>query len=196
MRSLPLTTLLCLVPALAFSADFDKDKAIGGPAAPITIEVFASFDCAHCKDLHETVIPELVRDYVISGKVFVVSREFPLDGHPYARQAANCATAAARIGKYQQVADALFRSQASWAVTGKVWDSVAGALTPAEQKKVQSLVNAPDVLAEVQRDYDAGMAAGVRRTPTMFVTHASKRFPIEGVPQYNLLRSFLNDILK
>jgi len=43
-----------------------------------------------------------------------VSREFPLRMHQYSREAANYATAAARLGKYQQVADALFLNQLVW----------------------------------------------------------------------------------
>src|ERR1051326_9594414 len=92
-------------------------------SAPVEIEVYASFDCPHCKVLHETTIPLLVKDYVAQGKVYLVNREFPLWGpyHPYAWQAAQFATAAARVGKYSQVADALFANQASWSTTGKVW---------------------------------------------------------------------------
>ena len=60
------------------------------------------------------------------------------------------AAAAARVGKYQQVADALFQTQSSWALTGKVWEAVAPALTPGGAEKVQALMNDPTVAAEVQ----------------------------------------------
>src|SRR5690242_4310286 len=112
--------LMVLSACLAATPEVDKGKAMGNPSAPILIEVFASFDCPHCKVLHDQVIPLLVRDYVVPGKVYLVNREFPLTGpyHPYAQEAAQYATAAARIGKYEQVAGAIFANQAAWLTTG------------------------------------------------------------------------------
>src|SRR5437763_9002377 len=139
--------LALLLPCLAAVPDIDKAKSMGSPDAPVVMEVFASFDCPHCKDLHETTMPLIIRDYVVPGKVYLVNREFPLSGqsHPNAREAALYATAAGRIGKYQQVAEALFRTQAAWAPGGNVWESIVSALTPAEQRKVQMLAKDPGV---------------------------------------------------
>jgi protein-disulfide isomerase len=193
------TALIAVLPCLAAAPDVDKGKALGNPAATVQIEVFASFDCSHCKVLHETTIPLLVKDYVAAGKILLVQREFPLWGpyHPYAWQAAQYATAAARVGKYEQVAKALFADQASWSTTGKVWDTVAAALPPAEQKKVLELVRDPGVIAEVQRDHDEGVAAGISATPTLFVISGSKRYPIQAQQlEYSLLKSLLDGFLK
>ena len=55
------------------------------------LEVFSSFDCPHCKIFHEEIAPRLMNDYVLRGKVCLVSREFPLPasaGHPYAHDVA------------------------------------------------------------------------------------------------------------
>jgi protein-disulfide isomerase len=191
--------LALLVPLYAVTPEIDKAKAQGNPAAPIVMEVYASYDCSHCKDLHDTTLPLIVRDYVNSGKLYLISREFPLSGqyHPYAREAANIAVAAGRVGKYQQVADALFKTQTTWAQSGNVWESAASALTPAEQKKVQALVKDPGVAAEVQREYDAGVAAGINATPTVFVSQGSKRYPINAQQlHYGFLKSLLDGMLK
>jgi protein-disulfide isomerase len=191
--------LAAVLPVLAAGPEVDKAKSMGSPTAPITLEVFASFDCPHCRALHEQTIPLLVRDYVVPGKVFLVYREFPLSGqyHPYALLAAQYAVAAGRIGKYQQVSQALFANQGTWAMNGKVWDTVASALTPAEQKKVEALVKDPGVIAEVQREYDEGVAAGINATPTMIVTHGAKRYPIPAQElEYSLLKSLLDGFLK
>ncbi len=176
----------------------DKDKMLGNPSAPITLEIFSSFDCPHCKMMHETVLPPLFREFVMTGKVCVISREFPLygQGHPYAREAANYATAAARIGKYEPVADALFKNQMTWIMNGKVWETVASVLTAAEQTKVQALAKDPGVLAEVQRDVDAGTSAGISSTPSTIVIYKGKRnAPIAGMQNYDLFRQYLNGLL-
>jgi protein-disulfide isomerase len=191
--------LALLLPCFAAVPEIDKAKASGSPTAPVTMEVFASFDCSHCKDLHETTMPLIMRDYVVAGKVYLVNREFPLSGqyHPYAREAANYATAAGRIGKYQQVAEALFKNQAAWAMSGKVWDYIAPVLTPAEQKKVQALVKDPGVVAEVEREYQEGVAAGVNATPTVIVTQGANRYPIPAQQlHYGFLKSLLDGMVK
>ena len=168
--------LAALLPCLAASSDADSGKSMGSPSAPIRIEVFSDFECPACKGLHEQILPLVFKDYVIPGKVYLVSREYPLPMHQYSREAANYATAAARIGKYEQVANALFLNQAAWEVSGKVWDTVANVLTPAEAKKVQSLAKDASVLSAVERDVDAGKAAAINQTPTMIVTRDTRRF--------------------
>jgi protein-disulfide isomerase len=187
-----------LLPCLALAASFDEAKTLGGTSSPIVIEVFSSFDCPHCKVMHDELVPQLVRDYVVAGKVCLVEREFPLagTGHPYAREAALYATAAARIGKYAAVADALWKNQGTWALNGKVWETVAGALTAAEQKKVQALFKDPGVEAEVRRDVDDATRDSVDRTPTMFITAQGRRFMLPGgMPNYESLVSVLNRYL-
>jgi protein-disulfide isomerase len=193
MKLLALALAIAL-PCLAQLPAPDRGKALGNPAAPITIEVFSDFTCPHCKIFHETTLPALMRDYVVKGKVYVVLRDFPLNGpgHEHSREAAIYATAAARIGKYTAVADALFANQATWAVNGQVWQCVASVLTPAEQKSVQALSKDPGVVAEVERELQEGLSTGVNSTPTMVVNRGGKRFPMPSPVDYSLLRSFLD----
>ena len=189
---------IALFPCLALAASFDSGKSMGETRAPIVLEVFSSFDCPHCREMHDDLFPLLVRDYVSSGKVYLVNREFPLagPGHPYAREASLYATAAARIGKYSVVADALWKNQAKWFYDGKVWETVATVLTEAEQKKVLALSRDPGVEAEVRRDVDDATRDGVDRTPTIFITANGRRFMLPGgVPSYELLSSVLNHYL-
>jgi hypothetical protein len=54
----------------------------------------------------------------------MIHREFPLNQHPYALEAACYACAAHRVGKWEQVCDVLFRKQESWAASGNVDETV------------------------------------------------------------------------
>ncbi len=186
--------LALVLPCLAQFPEPDKGKALGNPSAPITIEVFSDFTCPHCRHFHDEELPALMRDYVVKGKVYLVFRDFPLTGpgHEYSRQAAAFATAAARIGKYEAVADALFTNQGTWALNGQVWPFVAAVLSPADQKRVQALAKDPGVVAEVERELQEGLATGVNSTPTLVVNRGGKRFPIPSTVDYSLLRSFLD----
>jgi len=164
--------------------------------------VWGSFDCSHCKALHEGMLVQIVKDLVVTGKACVISREFPLygPGHEHAREAANLATAAARIGKYQVVADTLFKNQEAWEMNGKVWDTVAAVLSPAEQAKVKAMAKDPAVLAEVERDYQQAVRLGINQTPTLMVIRQrdGKRYPFVGLPPiYDMFRDFVaKDLMK
>ena len=197
MKSVALA-LAVLLPCLAAGPDADKAKTMGNPSAPIVLELYSDFMCPQCKHLHEDILPAIVLDFVKTGKAYLVFREFPLNipQHVYARPAANYATAAARVGKYQAVSDALFKGQQQWGMTGKVWDTVATALTPDEQKKVQALATDPSVLAEVQKDIDLGMRSQINQTPTIIVTYKLKQQPWSYWDDYNLFKGYLDGLLK
>jgi protein-disulfide isomerase len=189
--------LMVLLPCLAAVPEIDKNKTLGTPSAPVRLEIFGDFACGHCRVLHETMLPQLMRDYVVPGKVYVVDRGFPLNipGHEHSREAFSYAVAAARIGKYQQVADALYAQQATWAVGGNVWATVASALpSPADQKKVQALAKDPGVLAEIEAEYQEAVSMGINETPTLIVTAAGKRYTLPN-PDYRLLKSMIDGFL-
>jgi len=188
--------LLLLWPAMAAVSDIDPNKTAGNPAAPVTIQVFSDFECPSCKVFHDQTLPQLQRDFVATGKVYLVYREFPLPMHAHSREAANYATAAARFGFYQSVADALFRDQVAWSATGKVWDTVASVLTLAQQKKVKATADDASVLGEIQRDVNAGHAIPVPSTPTLVVSRGVKSYPVSGTLNYEILKSLINDLSK
>ena len=173
-------------------------KALGSPMCAVRLDIFSDFQCPGCKAFHEDVLPILIREYVVPGKIFIVSHEFPLNGHQFSREAAYYATAAARIGRYKEVADALFKNQNTWGLNGKVWDTVAGVLTPTEQKKVLELTKDPKIVAEVQQDVQAGTMARVNETPTVEISRAGKTyaFPGPSVQNYPLMKSLIDGLLK
>jgi hypothetical protein len=90
---------------------------------------------------------------VDKGKVYMIHREFPLNQHPYALEAACYACAAHRVGKWEQVCDVLFRKQESWAASGKVDETVCSVLMPDEAKRVRALAKDPSIIAEVRGGY-------------------------------------------
>jgi protein-disulfide isomerase len=189
-----------LLPCLAASlglGDVEKAKSIGNPAAPVRIDVYSDFQCPACKGFHENLLPTIIKDYVVPGKVYIVSHEFPLTMHQYSREAAGYAVAATQVGKYQQVSDALFKIQAVWSTNGKVWDTVAAVLTPAEQKKVQALAKDPSVFDQIKQDMDAGNMLRIDQTPTIFVSKGAKRYPYAGPNpgNYMFLQALINDLL-
>ena len=190
---------VALAAATCFAAvgDVPKSKTMGNPSAPLHLELYGDFTCPHCKHLHEDILPMIVRDFIATNKAYLVFRDYTLSGpgHQYSRDAAAYAVAGARIGKYQEVADALFKGQSSWTVSGQIWPAISGVFTPAEAKKVQALVNDPGVRAEVQKDVDAGNAVPVTQTPTMVVTYKGKKQPWAMWNSYPLFKNYLDELL-
>ena len=74
-------------------------KESGRSDSPITIEVFTDYQCPHCATIYDQIIPMLRADYVQTGKVKMVHRDYPLPMHAYARLAARYANAAGMIGQ-------------------------------------------------------------------------------------------------
>jgi protein-disulfide isomerase len=54
------------------------DRVIGRPNAPITMIEYASLTCPHCRDYHAKVFPRVKREYIDTGKVRYIIREFPI----------------------------------------------------------------------------------------------------------------------
>ncbi len=173
-------------------------KTMGSKSAPITVEVFSDFQCPACKSLYEQTLRPLIDNYVVTGQVYLIHRDFPLDIHRYSRLAARYANAAARLGKFERVATALYGRQQNWSVDGNVDAAVATVLTPAEMKKVRQWVEQPAQLdVAIDQDVRLGGRVPVRSTPTMIVMHRGTTYPLPpGGVNYSLLRQFLEELLR
>ena len=57
----------------------DSDFVIGDPEAPITIIEYASMSCSHCADFHNNTLENIKTEYVDTGKVKFVFRDFPFN---------------------------------------------------------------------------------------------------------------------
>ena len=169
-------------------------KAIGLATAPITIDLYSDFQCPHCKELHDAVLPMLIADYVNTGKVYLVRHYFTLR-FPYSKTSAVFACAAERIGRYNEACDALFKAQPQWSNSGRVEETVCGALSPADAQKVRMLAKDPSVAGEVEKDTELGMSQGVKATPTMFITHNGRHDTIDIVVTYSILKRYLDGLL-
>lgn len=171
-------------------------KALGSKSAPITLEVFSDFQCPACRDLYQNTLRQVIDNYVSSGKVYLVHRDMPLPIHKYSRQAARYANAAAQIGKFEKVADAIYASQHAWSVDGNVDAAVAAVLTPAEMHRVRRLVDSGKLDAAIDKDLSLGSMNQVRQTPSVFITHRGQTTPLApGGVSYPFLKQYLDYLL-
>ena len=90
------------------------DMALGPANAPVTITEFASMTCPHCAAFNENVFPKIKSEYIDTGKIRYVFREFPLDIKAAAGSMLARCIAKDDAPKYFAVIDLLFKQQNDW----------------------------------------------------------------------------------
>ena len=173
------------------------DKTLGSAKAPITIAIYTDFECPACGVLYKRTIRRLIQEYVWANKVHLVHHDYPLPMHKYSRDAARWAVAASTFGKYEAVADALFEEQSTLTATGAVEALASKALSADEVKKIKQILEKQgnQVDADIERDIFKARTSQVTQTPTMFVRHKDKTYPVVGVVQFQVLKATLDDLL-
>lgn len=184
------------VPQAAVSIpDVDPHEALGSKTSPIVMEVFSDFQCPACKTLYVTTNRQLMDNYVSTGKVYLIHRDFPLPMHAHSRVAAQYSRAAAQIGKLEPVQEVLFQNQEKWEQTGDVDGTVASVLSASEMTKVRALVKAGTLDAAIAKDQTLGQGYHVNQTPTTVFHANGQTFPYSGVMSWEILRQFLDQLL-
>ena len=86
-------------------------NVVGRADAPVTIIEFSDLQCPYCARNALNTFPEIKRNYIDTGKVRYVARDFPLDMHPFAMPAAVATRCAGEQGKFWEYRHALFERQ-------------------------------------------------------------------------------------
>ncbi|MFZ3215204.1 MAG: thioredoxin domain-containing protein [Candidatus Acidiferrales bacterium] len=191
-------------------------KTVGNRNAPITMEVFSDYQCPSCGNFFEVTLRPMIQEYVASGKVYLVHHDFPLQMHTYSGQAARWANAAAKIGEFQDVDAALFDNQARWSIDGDIEKYVAGALSPANLKRVEAILRpctGPAPTSKVDRSVPAadpgcpvdsyiiqdivlGYQIPVQATPTFVIHYKGQTYPASsGIITWPILKQFFDTLL-
>jgi protein-disulfide isomerase len=176
-------------------ADIDPTKAFGSKTAPVVVEIYSDFQCPACKQLFLNTTQKVMDNYVNTGKVYLVHRDFPLPMHAYSRVAASYSRAAAHIGKCEPVEMALFQNQEKWEANGDIKGTVASVLSPAEMKKVQAIVDAQTLEPLIEKDKQLGQTFPVTQTPTTVFHSKGQTYPYAGTLSYDVLKDFLDQLV-
>ena len=159
------------------SISLDDDPVKGNPDAPITIVEFSDFQCPFCAKFHSTTFPQLEANYIDSGKVKFVYRDFPIQSiHPNAVPAAFAAECADEQGMFWEYHDLVFENQ-------KKWQGLSGnrMVDTFEQYALELGLNTSDFntcfesgkyVDEVAKDLQDGVSYGITGTPGFFVGNA------------------------
>ena len=144
----------------------DDDPMKGDANAPVTIVEFSDFECPFCAKFYSQTMNQLQTNYIDTGKVKLVFRDFPLSFHQNAQKAAEAAECADDQGKFWEMHDAIFENQQSLSISSlKQWAGQIGLDTG----EFNSCLDSGKHSEEVQSDFREGATYGVSGTPSFFI---------------------------
>jgi protein-disulfide isomerase len=156
--------------------NLENAHGIGDPNAPVTIVEFTDYQCPYCSRYFEQSFNQIKENYIDTGKVYYIFKDFPLQNiHPQATKAAEAARCAAEQNAYLAMHDELFANQSLWsgspdAVTQfKQFAQDLGLDADAFNTCLDSGRMEELVLADLQD----GTSAGVNGTPAFFINRHS-----------------------
>ena len=149
---------------LNVSADDDPSK--GSKDAPVTMIEFSDFECPFCERFFIQTLPQIEKDYIQTGKVRMIYRDFPLNFHKNATKAAEAAECAEEQGKFWEYHDKLYENQnALGNVSLKQYAKDLG-LNVAD---FTFCLDSGKKTQEVKKDVQDGISYGIQGTPTFFI---------------------------
>jgi len=146
--------------------DADDDAILGDEGAPVTIIEFSDYECPFCARFWRETLPQIKQEYIDTGKVKLVYRDFPLNIHRNAQKAAEAAECAGEQSKYYEMHDKIFENQQAIDVLSLKRYAQEIGLNTAE---FNSCLDSGKMASEVKKDFSDGQAAGVRGTPAFFI---------------------------
>jgi protein-disulfide isomerase len=150
--------------------------ALGRADAPLTMVEFTDLQCPYCRQYVTVTFEEIRKNWIDTGKLRYISRDFPLDFHPQAMPAARAARCAGEQGKFWEMRLVLMRN--------------ANLLSPDYVKKTASDLKLDTTAfaactastkfdASIQAELQEGTRIGINGTPT-FVVGRTTPAAVEG----------------
>ena len=185
-------TLLAVVLIFATSlvgarAEVADQKVLGDPGARVTIIEFASLSCPHCAEFHKTRFDWLKENYIDTGKVRFIFRDFPLNRPALlGSMVAHCA----EPSKYFAYLSLLFKNQEKWAFSQPVEEQLVklARVSGMGQEKLLNCLQ-DEALAEriIQSRLESQNTYNIESTPSFLVGDQL----IVGVPSEERLRELI-----
>jgi protein-disulfide isomerase len=164
----------------------DDDPFMGDKSkAKVAIVEFSDFECPFCKQYFDQTYSQIKKDYIDTGKVVYVYRDFPLSFHDpmatYEARAASCVRDQAGDSKYFEFHDLVFKNTTS---NGngltKIQVTEYARQTGIDIGKYQSCIESDKFNDEIAKDKSDGSKAGVDGTPGFVIGKLDKDGNVEG----------------
>lgn len=172
------STDLLAAPASA-QVDVDaamKDKVLGNPDAPVTIYEYASLTCPHCAHFATTILPQVKKSLLDTGKAKLIFRDFPLDR--FAVKASMMAHCVSPV-QYYNMLEVIFSNQERWTHDADPLQALAqlGALAGLDEASFKVCTeNKALENAILNRMQDGQKKYDISSTPTFVFNDGAEKF--------------------
>ena len=179
----------------------DDDPVLGSVDAPVTIIEFSDFQCPFCARFYSETLPLIKDNFIDTGLVKMVYRDFPLQSiHPNAIPAAVASECADDQGAYWEYHDMLFENVSVWGpmeISGAVEQFKAYAVDLGlDAGTFSECIDTGKYVTEVTGDYTDGVAYGVTGTPAFFLgSEQTGYFQMSGARPYPEFQFAIEQIL-
>ena len=169
-----------------------KEFIWGDAKAKVTVIEYASLTCPHCADFANTVFPDIKKNYIDTGKIRFVFRDYPLDGLGMAAAAlARCAPE----GRGAKMIELMYKNQLEWARAASPIEPLKGyaALAGMSATDVDACLKNEALLKEIKDiQSKASSLYGVQSTPTFYVNDEKVEGLAAGKAGYDAITKVLD----
>ncbi len=141
----------------------------GDANAPVLMEEWADFECPFCARFYAQTLPQIEEQYIKTGKVKLVFKDFPLSFHATAEKAAEAGKCAAEQGKFWELHDKIFDSNVAGVKATvenlKAWARELGM----DGAKFDDCLDSGRMASQVQAELQEGQQKGIRGTPGFLI---------------------------
>lgn len=183
-------------------APYDHYK--GNVNAKVVMILYDSMSCSHCAYFDLNVLPEIDKNYIKTGKVLFINRNFPSDIYAlHGSLASECYAKLKGEERYFMVKNLILKNQRNWLINGKNISEIKSSVRDAlwyimrplgiEKEDLYQCFDDADLAKKIITQKREGIEfLGVDATPTIFIN--GKKY--EGSHNYNTISEELNDLLK
>lgn len=181
-------------------ADADDDPVLGSEDATVTVIEFTDYQCPFCSRHFTQTLGQIKSNYVDTGKVKYVVRDYPLSFHPNAQKASEATECADDQDKFWEMHDKLFTAQQEWSsLSGPdaiaKFKEYAGAMG-VDAGEFADCLDGGTYAEEVKQDMADGSAAGISGTPGFWILGPDNQSKlISGAYPYETFQATIDEYL-
>jgi len=168
---------------------------LGNPSAPITILEWGDYQCTFCYRFHQTSLNTIYEEYIKTGKVNLVFKDFPLNGADsiHAAEASYCAE---EQGKYWEFHDQLY---VNWGGERTGWITRNSLNVFAEKIELEitefnSCMNEQRYHQKVLELEQFGREIGIDATPSFLIFNDEKVIKIRGNQPIEVFKRVIEEL--
>ncbi len=146
--------------------EIGKAPSKGSSNVKVALIEFSDYQCPFCGRYDKDTYPQILKDYVDTGKIKYVWRDYPLSFHSNAQKAAEAAHCAGEQGRFWEMHDRLFANQQTIAAADLPKHAEALQLNTSQ---FQQCLDSGRFAADIQKDVDYANSAGISGTPSFLL---------------------------